>query len=99
MSVRLPRTSLEYVTFPITTSPVDPSSLTHEVSVVGEYDQPSGWAPASYLDGRVHLLVRASLDAAPGGDVTLDVGRWRVWWRSSSVPEVPVRQVGIVQVV
>lgn len=99
MSVSIPRESLEYVLFPLTTAPVDPASLTHEVAFVGEYDQPSGWQTAAYTDGEVRVLVSASPAAPAGGIFTLDVGRWRLWWKSSSNPEYPVRQVGVVQVV
>lgn len=99
MSVRLARQTLEYVLFPLDTAPVDPSILTHEVAVVPELDQPSGWVGVSWVGGYVQTLVSASAEAPPGGDFTLDVGRWRVWWRAPSNPEFPVRQVGVIQVV
>lgn len=99
MSVRLARQTLEYVLFPLDTSPVDASGLTHEAAIVDELAQPSGWTAVSWADGFIQVLVSASLDATPGGDFTLAVGRWRVWWRAPSNPEFPVRQVGVIQVV
>jgi hypothetical protein len=69
------------------------------VAIVDEFAHPSAWQNATYQDGEVRVLVRASLDAPAGGLFTLDVGRWRVWWKASSNPEYPVRQVGIVSVV
>lgn len=101
MSACLPRESLEYVLFPITTSPVDPATLSHEVALVGEFEYPEAldWIAASYIDDQVAVLVRASTDAPAGGDITLAIGRWRIWWRALASPEFPVRQVGIVSVV
>jgi hypothetical protein len=99
MSAVLHRESLEYVLFPLTIAPVDPATLNHEVAVVGEFDQPAGWVAASYVDGNIRFLVRASSSAPAGGVVTLDLGRWRVWWRTTSNPEEPVRWVGIISVV
>ena len=101
MSVRLSRQSLEYLTFPLAISPVDPMTLSHEVAIIDELAQPQStdWFGVNFIVDRVYVLVRASLDADPGGDITLTVGRWRVWWRALSNPEYPVRQVGVVQVV
>lgn len=100
MSVRLSRQTREYVRFDLDAAPVDPSTLTHEVAIVDDLDQPSGWVVCTYADGQVQALIRASLEAPSGGeDFTLDIGRWRVWWRAPSNPEFPVRQVGVIQVV
>jgi hypothetical protein len=101
MKIILPRQSLEIVSFPISTAPVDPATLTHQVAVVPPDTQPVGgdWFNAPFVDPNVEVLIRASTTAAAGGLVTLAVGRWRMWWRASSNPEFPVRQVGIVTVV
>ena len=99
MKVILPRQSLEFVSFPISTAPVDPASLTHEVAITEIDEQPSVWETVTFADGLVQVLIRASTEAAAGGDFTLDVGRWRLWWRASSNPEFPVRPVGVVTVV
>lgn len=101
MKVILPRQSLEIVSFPVSTAPVDPSTLTHQVAVIDYAAQPipGDWFNAPYVDPNVEVLIRSSDLAAAGGLVTLAVGRWRVWWRASSNPEFPVRQVGVVTVV
>jgi hypothetical protein len=104
LSVEIHRDSLEYVTFPLDTTPVDPTTLTHEVAVIDAREDPtdappSDWVPVLYEDGLVHILVRASLTAASNGeDVTLDVGRWRVWWRAQANPEYPTRNIGLLYV-
>lgn len=98
MSVTLPRESLEYLSFSVDTDPVDPASLVHEVAIVPELSQPSGWTVAPYVDGKVLVLVRASTDAEAGGLFTLALGRWRLWWRSEAFTETPVRQVGVISV-
>lgn len=105
MSQVLDRQTLEFVRFPVVTAPVDPATLTHEVAVVDEFAQlPSVWVTVPYVNDAVEMLVRASLDAPdtvpPGGaDFTLAQGRWRVWWKTDSDPEYPVRRVGIIEVV
>lgn len=99
MSIVLPRQSLEVVSFPLSTSPVDPDTLDHEISVAAYDTQPSDWVSAAFSEGKVRVLVRASDEAAAGGDVTLAVGVWRLWWRAASNPEFPVRQVGVLRVV
>ncbi len=101
MSVTLPRESLEYLSFPITTSPVDASSLSHEVAIIDEFAHPvdADWETGTWADDEVQVLVRASPDAPVGGIFELDVGRWRVWWKADANPEFPARQVGIVSVV
>lgn len=99
MPLTLARQTLEYVTFPLASSVVDPSTLSHEVAIVGTTSQPSGWVPGDYVDDEVQVLVRASPDAPAGGVITLSVGRWRIWWRAAANPEFPVRQVGILNVV
>ena len=101
MRVTLPRETLEYLAFPITTSPVDAASLSHQVAIIDEFAHPvSGdWFAGTYTNAEVQVLVRASEDAPAGGDVELAVGRWRVWWRADANPEFPARQVGIVSVV
>jgi len=54
---------------------------------------------AYFLD-QVTILVQASPEAPSGGeDITLDVGRWRLWWKPDANPEMPVRMVGILSVV
>lgn len=94
--MRIPRHSLEHIMFPLSTTPTDPSTLTHEVAVVPVTAQPAepDWHPADYDGGNVLLLVRASTDAPAGGTVTLSPGRWSVWWRAQSTPEYPARLVG-----
>lgn len=98
MKVVMPRTSLEYVSFPILSSPVHPSAITHEVAITPNGEQPTTWEPATYTNQRVRILVRASTEASAGGAVTLSVGLWEVWWRGISAPEIPVRRVGLLQV-
>jgi hypothetical protein len=87
--------------FAVTTSPVDAASLVHQVAIIGEYEHPEtlDWFTGVYVSDEVQVLVRASTDAPAGGQITLDVGRWRVWWKSDANPEYPARQVGIVSVV
>lgn len=99
MSVELPQESLEYILFPVDTSPVDPTTLIHQISMTGEFSHPTTWVTVPYVGNDVRVLVRASILAEPGGDVTLSVGRWRLWWRTDANPEEPVRQVGIISVV
>lgn len=102
MSVTLPRETLEHIMFSVTSSPVPASSLTHQVAIIDEFDQPvdpTDWFTAAFVDEEVQVLVRASSVAPAGGDIELAVGRWRVWWRADSNPEFPARQVGILSVV
>lgn len=102
MSIEIHRDSLEYITFPLDTSPVDPATLTHEVAIIDpradpSEGPPSDWVAVDYEDGMVHALVRASTTAESNGeDFTLDVGRWRVWWRTQGNPEYPVRNIGVL---
>jgi hypothetical protein len=101
LSVEIHRDSLEYVTFPLDTTPVDPTTLTHEVAVIDPRTdpEPPDWVAVDYSDGLVHVLVRASPTADSNGeDVTLDVGRWRVWWRAQANPEYPTRNIGLLYV-
>jgi hypothetical protein len=87
--------------FAVSSSPVDAASLSHQVAIIDEFAHPAtlDWFAGSYVDDEVQVLVRASADAPAGGDIELDVGRWRVWWKASANPEYPARQVGIISVV
>ena len=101
MSVEIHRDSLEYVSFPLDTTPVDPALLTHEVAVIDPLDDPinTDWVTVTYGDDQVQILVRASVTAASNGEnVTLSVGRWRVWWRAQANPEYPTRNIGLIYV-
>jgi hypothetical protein len=101
VSVEIHRDSLEYVTFPLDTSPVDPTTLTHEVAIIDPRadPEPLDWVAVDYSDGLVHVLVRASLTADSNGEhFTLDVGRWRAWWRAQANPEYPTRNIGLLYV-
>lgn len=102
MSVEIHRDSLEYVTFPLDTTPVDPTTLTHEVAIIDPRADPSDgppsdWVAVDYSDGLVHVLVRASPTADSNGEhFTLAVGRWRAWWRAQANPEYPTRNIGLI---
>lgn len=99
MSVEIHRDSLEYVTFPLDTSPIDPALLVHEVAIIDPLADPdtTDWVPVTYADDLVQVLVRASPSAASNGeDFTLEVGRWRLWWRAQANPEYPTRNIGLV---
>jgi hypothetical protein len=87
--------------FSVTSSPVDAAALSHQVAIIDEFEHPlvTDWFSGTWVDDEVQVLVRASADAPAGGDIELDVGRWRVWWKASANPEYPARQVGIVSVV
>lgn len=103
--MRLSKYSLEYVFVPVEgPTTVTLSGLSHEIAVVAEgTDVESGdWKAATWDadEEQPRILVRASTSAPTGSpDVTLSAGRFDVWWRATSNPEVPARHAGTIEVV
>lgn len=98
-TLRISRYSLEYVFVPVSGTDEIPG-LSHQVAIVETRKPVDTWHNATWDtdEAAVRILVRASADAPAGGDITLDVGRWDVYWRAEANPEHPARFVGSIAV-
>lgn len=94
MSLRISTETLEYVFVPVTVDGAAPDpGLVVEVAFPAESDNPSTWITATWDTGRARVLV------GTGGDVALTAGRYDVWVKVTSTPEVPARKAGVLTVV
>lgn len=94
MSLRITTLTKEYVFVPVTVDGAAPSdSLTVEVAMPTEGVAPSSWVTATWDAGRARVLV------GTGGDFTLTAGRYDVWVRITSSPELTARNTGVLVVV
>ncbi len=98
--------SLEYIRVPVMAT-VNGQAANPTTDVVkmaflqGLSTQPSvgDWKTASWDTGNGTGQYFAQCLVGPAGAVTLTAGTWYVWIQISDNPEIPVRQVGVLQVV
>lgn len=94
--MRIPSTTVEYVRVPVRVDGVAPDpGLTVELAIVAEDTEEPGsgdWKTAAWDDGSARLLV------GPGTQVVLTNGRYDVWVRVTSSPELVVRKAGTLEI-
>ena len=98
--------SLEYVRVPVTATAngnaVNPTGDTVKMAFlqgVSTQPQVSDWQTASWDTPTGTGTYFAQCLVGPSGTITLTAGTWYVWIQITDNPEIPVRQVGVLQVV
>lgn len=98
--------SLEYVRVPVSATvngaAINPTADTVKMAFLsGASTQPqvSDWKSASWDSVSANGTYFAQCLVGPGGATTLSAGTYYVWIQITDNPEVPVRQVGVLQVV
>ena len=93
MSLRITTHTLEYVFVPVTVDGATPDpGLGVEVAMPDEGSGPATWVAATWDAGRARVLV------GTGGDFAPTVGRYDVWVRITSSPELTARNAGLLVV-
>lgn len=99
MSLRITTQTVEYVFVPVTVDGSAPDSgLTVEVAMPAEGAAPATWVTAEWDAGRARVLVAG--DDVKGDtaseDFALAAGRYDVWVKVTSTPEIPARKAGVL---
>ena len=93
MSLRITTHTLEYVFVPVTVDGVAPDpGLPVEMALPAEGSAPATWVAATWNNGEAQVLV------GTGGDFAPTVGRYDVWVRITSSPELTARNAGLLVV-
>lgn len=91
MSLQISTETLEYLFVPVTVDDATPNAaLPVEMAFPDEGVNPSTWITAAWDTGRARVLV------GTGGDVALAAGRYDVWVKITSTPEIPARRAGFL---
>ena len=85
--------TLEYVFALVTVDGTTPDdSLDVTIALPAEGETPDTWINADWDAGRARILV------GTGGDIVLAAGRYDMWVKVTSSPEIPARKAGVVVV-
>lgn len=90
MDLRIPSTSLQYVTMPITAAS-DPTSLLVSMAVMprGEEPEAGDFKTASWAAGQPYRCQVLIGPGSPGVGVLVE-GTYRLWAKITATPEIPV---------
>lgn len=105
MPVTLSSLSKEYIRVKVEATnagqPVDPTGTAPSFALVdfATDAEPSSWDTGTWeTDTGPPEIYYARLLVGPAGDVTPSDGKYHIWLKITSAPEVPVRRVGVLTV-
>lgn len=91
MSLTITTHTIEYLFADVTVDGAAPDdSLDVAIALPAEGEAPADWITAVWDAGRARILV------GTGGDIVLAAGRYDLWVKVTSSPEIPARKAGLV---
>jgi hypothetical protein len=107
-SITLSHLSTEYVQIPVSATvagqPHDPTSDTVQFAFLASQTaspQPADWVAASWStasDAAYPYTAQCLVGPGAGAAISLAVGSYVIWLKITDNPEIPVRQVGILNI-